>query len=206
MGNDAVNTIFQFLMQFREPIYSLLDIILQRQVLSIEKILIVGNDQNPFSPVHFFGNAKSLCSLQFLRRTRNKNGIVVGDQCEILVFIQLHGANIIDLHGIEQSKIRGGIVAFVKHKGRLGSFALTSRKLLIKAMKSLQYLWKLPGIIAIAFVNIVKERQVAIAAAEKRIADLAQIAASLLVFPALGDLTSDIEGVDKSVEVRAIIQ
>jgi hypothetical protein len=39
----------------------------------------------------------------------------------------------------------------------------------------------MPGIIAIAFVDIIKERRVAITAAEKRIADPAKIAASLIL-------------------------
>jgi len=59
-------------------------------------------------------------------------------------------------------------------------------------MKSLPVFVEIVWILRLPFVNLVKDRQVPIAANRKAHSwTLAQIAASLLVLPPLGDFTSD---------------
>src|SRR2546429_3370136 len=60
-------------------------------------------------------------------------------------------------------------------------------------------------LVAVAFINVVKQWQVFIGRAEQRIADLPKIGPPLLVLAPFGQLALKIESVDEGVEVGAVI-
>ncbi len=73
-------------------------------------------------------------------------------------------------------------------------------------MKPLEHQRKLFGIVAVALVHIIEQGYMAIRTAKKSVADLPQIAASLLVFSSFGYPASSIECVDEGVEIRTVIR
>ena len=72
-------------------------------------------------------------------------------------------------------------------------------------MESLEDQRKLFGIIAVPLVHVVKQWDLTIRTTKQRVAHLSQIAVSLLIHPAFGDLASYVKGVDEAVEIRTVI-
>jgi len=76
-------------------------------------------------------------------------------------------------------EVLGGVVALVENERRFGRAPSGPRPRFEPALKPLQHLRKSFGVMAVALINIVKERQVPVGRAEERITDLAQVAAAL---------------------------
>src|SRR5207249_10951300 len=98
------------------------------------------------------------------------------------------------------------LLLFYLHLLFLHSFPTRrSSDLFEPTLKLLQHLRKLFCIVAVAFINVVKQWQVFIGRAEQRIADLPKIGPPLLVLAPFGQLALKIESVDEGVEVGAVI-
>ena len=63
----------------------------------------------------------------------------------------------------------------------------------------------MPGVVAVALVDVVEERQLAVRGAEQGVTYLPEVVASLLVLAPSSQITAGVEGVQKGVEIRAVV-
>src|SRR5256884_1879650 len=102
-------------------------------------------------------------------------------------------------------KEAGGVISFVEDERRFSRRPRGTSPLFEPTLKLLQHLRKLFCIVAVAFINVVKQWQGFIGRAEQRIADLPKIGPPLLVLAPFGQFALKIESVDEGVEVGAVI-
>src|SRR5260370_41582760 len=72
-------------------------------------------------------------------------------------------------------------------------------------MKSIQDQRKLPGVIAVPFIDVVKQRQLAIGGTEQGVTHLPEVVASLFVFASSGQATAGVKRIEEGVEVRTVV-
>lgn len=91
-----------------------LDIVLERQPLCIEEILMVSDDEDSLLSMDNLLDPKRLGSFEFGGSKRHKTGIVVRYSSQILVLVQLHETNEFYLQKVQEIKIEYRIVASIK--------------------------------------------------------------------------------------------
>src|SRR5256884_631391 len=91
------------------------------------------------------------------------------------MFIQFDRAHIGQFQSVQQGEVVGGVISFVEDERRFSRRPRGTSPLFEPTLKLLQHLRKLFCIVAVAFINVVKQWQGFIGRAEQRIADLPKI-------------------------------
>jgi len=86
-----------------------------------------------------------------------------------------------------------------------GTTPSRARQVAEEPMKPLEHLRKLPGVVAVALVDVVEQRQLAVRGAEQGVTYLPEVVASLLVLAPSSQMTAGVEGIQKGVEIRAVV-
>src|SRR5207302_9551536 len=123
----------------------------------------------------------------------------------VWTLVQLDRARLGQFESVRQGELVGGVISFVEDERRFSRRPRGTSQLFEPTLKLLQHLRRLFCIVAVAFINVVKQWQVCIGRAEQRIADLPKIGPPLLVLAPFGQLALKIESVDEGVEVGAVI-
>ncbi len=72
-------------------------------------------------------------------------------------------------------------------------------------MKPLEHLRKLPGVVAVALVDLVEQRQLAVGGTEQGVTDLPEVVASLFVLAPGRQKTAGVKGIQEGVEIGAVV-
>src|ERR1039458_2641777 len=202
---DACGPVLEILLNGGQLAQGLGQIILHGRPLALIQVLVVGQYQRTLFAIDHLLDAPAFGPLQSRFGGRLPAGVLVGNAGQVGMLIQLDRADIGQLQSVNQGEVVGGVVAFVENERRFGGAPSGSGALFEPALKPLQNLRKLLGVIAIALIDIVKERQMSVGCAKQRIADLAEVASALLVFAAFGHAALEIKGVNEGVKVGAIV-
>ena len=72
-------------------------------------------------------------------------------------------------------------------------------------MKSVEDQRKLSGVVAVPFIDVVEQRQLAIGGTEQGVTHLPEVVAALFVLASGGQATASVKRVEEGVEVRAVV-
>src|SRR4051794_9855733 len=119
------------------------------------------------------------------------------------MFLLFDRSDELEAQRVQQLEVLGGVVSFVEDQGRFREDCPVTGQIAEELMKSLDHQRELPGVVAVPLVDIVEQRQLAIGGTEQGVTHLPEVVASLFVLASRGKVTSNIESVNKSVEVGA---
>ena len=148
---------------------------------------------------------KALVVLQAGTRAHDKSRIRVRDLGQLGVFVLFDGAHEFQFQGVQQAEVVGGVVSLVEDQGRFGDDRRSTGQLAEELVKSLQHQRKLPGVVAVSFVDVVEQRQLTIGGAEQGVTHLPEVVASLFVLASDGQATAGVQRIEEGVEVRTVV-
>jgi hypothetical protein len=121
------------------------------------------------------------------------------------VLVQLHRTDELQLQLVDQPEVVVRIVALVEHQCGFRQDRLRPGQFPEKRREATQHARKLFGVVALAFVDVVEQRQTAVGRAKQSVTDLPQVVAALLILATLGQFATQVESIDKRVEIGAVI-
>ena len=139
-----------------------------------------------------------------LAHTTNR-GSVCGTPANSGCSLSLTEPTNLRLQGVQQAEVLGGVVSLVEDQSRFGDDRRSTGQLAEELMESFQDQRELPGVVAVPFIDVVEQRQLAIGGTEQGVTHLPEVVASLFVLAAGGQATAGVKRIEEGVEVGPIV-